>query len=119
MAFETKLTQEVKLRLQQRLVITPQLRQAIKILQLPRGELDALIDEELAENPLVDRAEEDEKGTGRASLKLKKKSRRPTPLPLATSTGRSIWGVTMRTCLPCLRSEKKRTMSVRTSWKTC
>ncbi len=40
--------------------MTPQLRQAIKILQLPRGELDTLIDEELAENPVVERVTEDE-----------------------------------------------------------
>ncbi|MGH7965724.1 MAG: RNA polymerase factor sigma-54 [Candidatus Binatia bacterium] len=56
MALETRLTQK----LTQKLVITPQLRQAIKILQLPRGELDALIDEELAENPVVEREEEEE-----------------------------------------------------------
>ena len=40
-------------KLTQRLVMTPQLRQAIKILQLPRGELDALVYEELAENPVL------------------------------------------------------------------
>lgn len=41
------------LKLQHKLVMTPQLRQAIKILQLPRGELDALVYEELAENPVL------------------------------------------------------------------
>jgi RNA polymerase sigma-54 factor len=50
-------------KLTQKLVMTPQLRQAIKILQLPRGELDTLIDEELAENPVVDREGEEEVGT--------------------------------------------------------
>ena len=40
-------------KLTQKLVMTPQLRQAIKILQLPRGELDALVYEELAENPVL------------------------------------------------------------------
>lgn len=49
MALDIKLQQ----RLTQKLVMTPQLRQAIKILQLPRGELDALIHEELAENPVL------------------------------------------------------------------
>lgn len=47
-------------KLGQRLVMTPQLQQAIKILQLPRGELDTLIDEELAENPVVERVTDDE-----------------------------------------------------------
>ncbi len=56
MGLDLRLTQK----LTQRLVMTPQLRQAIKILQLPRGELETLIDEELAENPLIERVTEDE-----------------------------------------------------------
>jgi len=56
MALEARLVQK----LQQKLVMTPQLRQAIKILQLQREELDALIDEELAENPVLERAEGEE-----------------------------------------------------------
>ncbi|MBI3300586.1 MAG: RNA polymerase factor sigma-54 [Deltaproteobacteria bacterium] len=57
MALDIKLQQK----LTQKLVMTPQLRQAIKILQLPRAELDALIHEELDENPMlaVDRGEEE------------------------------------------------------------
>src|SRR4029450_5445180 len=39
-------------RLSQQLVMTPQLRQAIKILQVSRAELATLIDQELTENPL-------------------------------------------------------------------
>jgi RNA polymerase sigma-54 factor len=58
MALEAKLTQRQVQRLG--LVITPQLRQAIKILQLPRDELDALLHEEIDQNPLlaVDAGEE-------------------------------------------------------------
>src|SRR5262245_6912721 len=56
MALEARLQQK----LTQKLVMTPQLRQAIKILQLQREELDTLIDEELAENPVLERAEEEE-----------------------------------------------------------
>jgi RNA polymerase sigma-54 factor len=57
MALDVKLTQK----LTQKLVMTPQLRQAIKILQLPRGELDALIHEAMDENPVlaVDQGEEE------------------------------------------------------------
>ena len=40
--------------------MTPQLQQAVKILQLPRGELDTLIDQELAENPVLERVTDDE-----------------------------------------------------------
>lgn len=56
MALDIRLQQK----LQQRLVMTPQLRQAIKILQLQREELDTLIDEELADNPVLERAEGEE-----------------------------------------------------------
>ena len=38
--------------------MTPQLRQAIKILQLARAELETLIDQEAADNPLVERYEQ-------------------------------------------------------------
>ena len=50
MALETKLYQKIT----QQLVMTPQLRQAIKILQVSRTELETLIDEELAENPVLE-----------------------------------------------------------------
>jgi len=56
MALDIRLQQK----LQQKLVMTPQLRQAIKILQLQREELETLIDEELAENPVLERAEGEE-----------------------------------------------------------
>ena len=49
MALEARLQQK----LQQKLAITPQLQQAIKILQLPRGELDILIHDELDQNPVL------------------------------------------------------------------
>ena len=49
MALEARLQQK----LQQKLVITPQLQQAIKILQLPRDELDVLIHDELDQNPVL------------------------------------------------------------------
>lgn len=56
MALDIRLQQK----LQQKLVMTPQLRQAIKILQLQREELETLIDEELADNPVLERTEENE-----------------------------------------------------------
>jgi RNA polymerase sigma-54 factor len=46
-------------RLTQQLVMTPQLRQAIKILQVSRAELEALIDQELTENPVLEENVED------------------------------------------------------------
>ncbi|MBI4516522.1 MAG: RNA polymerase factor sigma-54 [Deltaproteobacteria bacterium] len=50
MALETRLYQK----LSQQLVMTPQLRQAIKILQVSRAELEELIDQELTENPTLE-----------------------------------------------------------------
>src|SRR5438093_12601335 len=50
-------------RLSQQLVMTPQLRQAIKILQVSRAELETLVDQELTENPLLEEQQvEAEKG---------------------------------------------------------
>ena len=46
------------LKLSQQLVMTPQLQQAIKLLQLSRLELAETIDQELMENPLLEKEEE-------------------------------------------------------------
>ena len=51
-------------RLTQQLVMTPQLRQAIKILQVSRAELETLIDQELIENPVLEENLEDKAPEG-------------------------------------------------------
>jgi RNA polymerase sigma-54 factor len=56
MALLAKLT----MRQGQTMVLTPQLLQAIKLLQMPNVELSAFIETELASNPLLERAEEQE-----------------------------------------------------------
>lgn len=48
-----------QLRLSQQLVITPQLQQAIKLLQLSRMELETLVQNELTENPLLEESEQE------------------------------------------------------------
>lgn len=48
------------LRLSQQLVITPQLQQAIKLLQLSRLELQELVQQELVENPVLEEQAESE-----------------------------------------------------------
>src|SRR5271170_3902506 len=55
MAFEAKLGQELRLR--QQLVMTPQLQQAIKILQLAVPELETVVQAELEQNPMLEMAE--------------------------------------------------------------
>jgi RNA polymerase sigma-54 factor len=52
MAFEVKLGQDLRLR--QQLVMTPQLQQAIKILQLSLPELETIIQSELERNPMLE-----------------------------------------------------------------
>ncbi len=52
------LEQKLSLRLSQRLVMTPSLQQAIKLLQMTRLELEGLVTQELVENPVLEEAEE-------------------------------------------------------------
>ena len=50
---------KLQMRLSQQLIMTPQLQQAIKLLQLSRQELDELIDQALIENPVLEEAPEE------------------------------------------------------------
>ncbi|HAQ35836.1 MAG: RNA polymerase sigma-54 factor [Maricaulis sp.] len=54
------LTQRLDMRQGQSLVMTPQLQQAIKLLQLSNIELCAFVEEELERNPLLERDERDQ-----------------------------------------------------------
>jgi RNA polymerase sigma-54 factor len=53
-------SQRLDLRQSQNLVMTPQLQQAIKLLQLNNIELSEFIEEELAQNPLLEKKDENE-----------------------------------------------------------
>src|ERR1700758_5400383 len=52
------LTQRLEFRQSQSLVMTPQLMQAIKLLQLSNLDLSTFVEEELERNPLLERAAE-------------------------------------------------------------
>ncbi len=56
------LTPRLELRQSQALVMTPQLQQAIKLLQLSNLELTAYVEHELEQNPLLERDDDDENG---------------------------------------------------------
>ena len=58
------LTQRLLIRQSQALVMTPQLMQAIKLLQLSNLDLVAYVEAELEQNPLLDRGAEDERAPG-------------------------------------------------------
>ena len=66
------LTQRLQMRQSQALVMTPQLMQAIKLLQLSSLDLAAYVEGELERNPLLERAEGDD-GPAQAN--------EPTPEP--------------------------------------
>ena len=53
------LEQKLSLKLSQRLVMTPSLQQAIKLLQMTRLELEGVLSQELEENPLLEEPERD------------------------------------------------------------
>ena len=50
---------KLQMRLSQQLIMTPQLQQAIKLLQLSRQELEELIDQALIENPVLEETTEE------------------------------------------------------------
>ena len=52
------LEQKLNLRLSQRLVMTPSLQQAIKLLQMSRLELQEVLTQEMVENPILEEQEE-------------------------------------------------------------
>ena len=58
------LTPRLELRQSQSLVMTPQLQQAIKLLQLNNIELMAYVDQELEQNPLLERVSEEHEREG-------------------------------------------------------
>ncbi|MEW6001138.1 MAG: RNA polymerase factor sigma-54 [Nitrospirota bacterium] len=55
MALESRL----ELKLTQRLILTPQLQQAMKLLQLPQLELSQVLNQELVENPFLEESREE------------------------------------------------------------
>lgn len=71
------LSQRLELRQGQSLVMTPQLLQAIKLLQLSHLDLVAYVEAELERNPLLERAEEGDAPAGIAGLS------EPEPAPAA------------------------------------
>src|SRR3990172_5069967 len=79
MALEIRQVQK----LVQQLVMTPQLQQAIKLLQLSRIELQEMVTKELQENPALEESVSDESETGeQARPEVKAVSSEPTDEPV-------------------------------------
>ena len=64
------ITQRMDLRQAQSLVMTPQLQQAIKLLELSNQELAAYVEQELEQNPLLERGEDERAVLGEESGRL-------------------------------------------------
>src|SRR4051812_50118987 len=75
------------LRQTQGLVLTPQLQQAIRLLQLSNVELTAAVDREVAENPFLDRVETSSIAAGSAGAAAAPGPPRPPAPPGAGGRG--------------------------------
>src|SRR4249920_2603238 len=67
------LAQRLQLRQGQSLVMTPQLQQAIKLLQLSNVELEEYVEAEIEKNPLLERGERQDGADGETPEKLSEK----------------------------------------------
>ena len=78
------------LRLSQQLVMTPQLQQAIKLLQLSRLELVNTIQQELVENPVLEEALEEEAAPAELAADETEPGEPPAPVETAQSTAPEV-----------------------------
>jgi RNA polymerase sigma-54 factor len=80
------------LRQTQGLVMTPQLQQAIKLLQLSNLELAAFVERELEENPFLERVEENAAAADAATTDPATADAAPAPDPATPAEGRPLDG---------------------------
>lgn len=79
------ISQRLGLRQSQALVMTPQLQQSIKLLQLSNIELSAFVEGELERNPLLDREEGEQDEGGGTSDRIDAEPARPVTADVALS----------------------------------
>src|SRR5205085_11921345 len=77
------LTQRLELKQGQTLVMTPQLQQAIKLLQLSNLELSTYVEAELEQNPLLERDEGPAEPGEAATTEAESAAEKPTETPLS------------------------------------
>src|SRR5688572_3108987 len=73
------LEQKLHLRLSQKLIMTPSLQQAIKLLQLSKLELQEVLNQELLENPLLEETAEEAKAEETPAEEAEAKSNTEEP----------------------------------------
>jgi RNA polymerase sigma-54 factor len=86
------LEQKLSLRLSQRLVMTPTLQQAIKLLQMTRLELQDVVNQELVSNPVLEEQDPENPGTpdedsGAAETRERELAETPAPAPGSAEAG--------------------------------
>jgi RNA polymerase sigma-54 factor len=79
------LEQKLHLRLSQRLVMTPSLQQAIKLLQMSKLELEEVLTQEMVENPLLEEEQEEQTDPADAERLEAAKEEPPAPAPEAAA----------------------------------
>ena len=84
------LEQKLSLKLSQKLVMTPSLQQAIKLLQMTRMELDTLLTQELVENPVLEESSEIKEEEAPRDEKRRRRSRRRPTAPRSSTIPRSM-----------------------------
>jgi RNA polymerase sigma-54 factor len=75
------LEQKLNLKLSQRLVMTPSLQQAIKMLQMTRLELSEAVNQEVIENPVLEDAAEEDENAPAASATAEPETPAPAETP--------------------------------------
>src|SRR5215471_15284340 len=85
------LTQRLEIRQSHALVMTPQLMQAIKLLQLSNLDLAAYVEGELERNPLLERASD-----GDAPAPAEPQGEANTPAPSLADDGSADWAPSER-----------------------
>lgn len=89
---ELQLRQSLNLKLQQQLVMTPQLQQAIRLLQLSRMELVDAINAELEQNPALEEELRPEKAVVEAEAKIQGEDPSRTTEPVQTDRQNEVSG---------------------------
>ena len=78
------LEQKLHLKLSQKLIMTPSLQQAIKLLQLSKLELQEVLNQELLENPLLEETAEEQKAEETPAEEAEAKSETEEPPKVET-----------------------------------
>ena len=79
------LEQKLSLKLSQRLVMTPSLQQAIKLLQMSKLELEEVLTQEMVENPLLEEEQEQEEAAPAEESARDTEAAPEAPAPAATT----------------------------------